>query len=269
MSRPEGNESVSLSGPDFTELPELCIIPRDAKFDDLGAMAHIFIKSFKGDKTAQLLHPLDSTWPEVVDMLNKYLVDDNTHLILAEDETSETIVGWTSVSLVLPDVEDYFKYCDSTLWAGRARLRKEEQARGTAPEHEDDMRRRNLITQLREENRNGQNKHIEGQRLVINTFALHPDVFEDEIPEIAYKLMDETRDLAKREGLPLWAQFPQNSLGDLEALFEEIGFAEVGSFDLDLTGYASEELRRMRYGGNQKWMQWVLREGNWERGRRY
>ena len=109
MSRPEGNESVSLSGPDFTELPELCIIPRDAKFDDLGAMAHIFIKSFKGDKTAQLLHPLDSTWPEVVDMLNKYLVDANTHLILAEDEYSKTIVGWTSVSLVLPDVEDYFK----------------------------------------------------------------------------------------------------------------------------------------------------------------
>ena len=131
------------------------------------------------------------------------------------------------------------------------------------------MRRRNLITQLREENRNGQNKHIEGQRLVINTFALHPDVFEDEIPEIAYKLMDETRDLAKRKGLPLWAQFPQNSLGDLEALFQEIGFAEVGSFDLDLTGYASEELRRMKYWGNQKWMQWVLREGNWERGRRY
>ena len=131
------------------------------------------------------------------------------------------------------------------------------------------MRRRNLITQLREENRNGQNKHIEGQRLVINTFALHPDVFEDEIPEIAYKLMNETRDLAKREGLPLWAQFPQNSLGDLEALFQEIGFAEVGSFDLDLTGYASEELRRMGSWGNQKWMQWVLRKGNWERGRRY
>ena len=109
MSRPEGNESVSLSGVDVTELPELCIMPREATFDDLGAMANVFIKSFKGDKTAQLLHPLDSTWPEVVDMLKQYLVDDNTHLILAEDETSNTIVGWTSVSLVFPDVEDYFK----------------------------------------------------------------------------------------------------------------------------------------------------------------
>lgn len=81
--------------------------------------------------------------------------------------------------------------------------------------------------------------------------------------------MDETRDHAQRMDLPLWAQFPQNSLGNLEALFQEIGFAEVGSFELNLTRYTSEEHRRRRNWGYQKWTQWVLRRGNWERGRRY
>lgn len=71
------------------------------------------------------------------------------------------------------------------------------------------------------------------------------------------------------EYLPLWAQFPQNSLGKLDELFEEVGFAEVGNFELSLTQYANEQRRRWRSDwGIQKWRQWVLRTGNWERGRR-
>ncbi len=131
------------------------------------------------------------------------------------------------------------------------------------------MRRAELITQLRQENRDGQNRNIDGQHLVINTVAIHPDVYDDEIPEIAFKLMDGTRDLARREGLPLWAQFPQNALGDLEELFEEIGFDQVGSFELDLARYANEEHWSRRNWGRHKWRQWVLQVGNWERGLRY
>ena len=131
------------------------------------------------------------------------------------------------------------------------------------------MRRAELITQLRQDNRDGQNRNIDGQRLVINTVAIHPDVYHGEIPEIAFKLIDSTRALARRECLPLWAQFPQNALGNLEELFEEIGFDQVGSFELDLARYANEEHWRMRNWGRQKWRQWVLQVGNWERGLRY
>ena len=112
MSGPTDYESVSLDGLDFTELVELYICTRDAKTDDVGAMANIFIKSFKDDDTAQLLYSRDEIWPEVVEMLRSYLADDYTHVILAEDETTDTIIGWTSVSLMVPDEEDYFM-CES------------------------------------------------------------------------------------------------------------------------------------------------------------
>lgn len=77
---------------------------------------------------------------------------------------------------------------------------------------------------------------------------------------------------ARIDGLPLWAQVPQFSLGDLgdlEEIFAEIGFDGVGSFELNLVRYANEEQQRRRDWGVQKWTQWVLRTGNWERGRRY
>lgn len=132
------------------------------------------------------------------------------------------------------------------------------------------MRRAGLITQLRTRNRDGQERHIHGQHLVINTIAIHPDVFEDEIPQIAYKLIDDARDLAKAEGLPLWAQFPGDYMGDLGGLFFEVGFVEVGAFELNLVGYVSEEQRRRRRRnwGVQRWTQWVLRSGDWDHGRR-
>ncbi|KAF6240235.1 hypothetical protein HO173_001846 [Letharia columbiana] len=266
---PRGTESGGDSPAelDFTELDELFIMTREAERGDVGAMANIFIKSFKDDKTAQLLYPHDEIWPVVVEMLRNYLDDDYTHVIVAEDRYTDTTVGWTSVSLVASDQEDHFKFCDSTVWAGRRLLHL---GRSEGPLHVDEVRRAGLITQLSRRNRDGQKREIDGQHLVINTFAIHPDVFEEEIPEIAYKLMDDTRDLAKGEGLPLWAQLPQNSLGNLEELFQEIGFAEVGSFELNLTGYTNEEHRRRRRNwGWQKWTQWVLKIGNWECGRRY
>lgn len=71
------------------------------------------------------------------------------------------------------------------------------------------------------------------------------------------------------ERLPLWGQFPEYALGDLEELFREIGFAEVGSFELDLNRYANENQRRRGDWGFEKWTQWLLRTGDWERGRRY
>lgn len=173
-------------------------------------MAHIFMKSFQDDRTAQLLYPRDSIWPVVVEMLRNYLADDYTYVRVAWDEHTNTIVGWTSVSLVALNDDDYFKFCDSTVWAGRQLLRKEAQIRHGRPVHVDEMRRAGLITELRKRNREGQIRHSEGQHLVINTFAIHPDVVEEEIPEIAYKLMDDTRDLAKRGTyfremiLPIW-----------------------------------------------------------------
>lgn len=253
-------------GLDFCMLPELLIDLRDAKSEDVGALANIFIKSFRDDKTAQLLYPHDGIWPVAVEMLRTYLDDDYTRVRVAWDERPDAIVGWTSVSLVTSDQDDYFKFCDSTVWAGRELLRRETRTRNGAPLHVDEMRRAGLITQLRGRNRDGQDGSVHGQhRLVINTVAIHPD--EEDIPGIAYGLVSDARDLAKREHLPLWAQFPRNPMGDLEALFREIGFSEAGSFELNLTGYANEEHRR-RDWGVQRWTQWVLRIGDWERGRR-
>ena len=269
MSRFAESGVPSSEGIDFTMLPELFLDTRDAKSEDVGAMAHIFIKSFKDDKTAQLLYPHDSIWPVIVEMLRTYLDDDYTRVLVAEDEYTDTVVGWMSVSLVTEDQDDYFKFCDSTVWAGRQLLRRQTQARGQTPLHSDEMKRAALITRLRNCNREGQSRHAAGQRLVINTIALHPDAFEDEIPEIAYKLIDHVRDIAKEGHLPLWAQVPQGSLGDVESLFEEIGCDQVGSFELNLNYYASEGQRRRGTFGPQKWTQWVLRTGNWERGRRY
>ena len=265
MSR-YAESGVPSSGVDITMLQELLLHTRDAKREDVGAMASVFIRSFRHDKTAQLLYPHDSIWPEVIEMIKSYLVDDYTHLVLAEDKLTDTIVGWTSVSLVASGEDDYFKYCDSTVWAGRQLLRKETRARGEAPVSMDEMKRAALISKLREYNRNGQNRHASGNSLVINTVAINPDVFELEIQEVAWRLIDHIRDVARIERLPLWAQVPRNSLGDLEELYGGTGFAQVGSFELDLNRYTSEEHRRRSNWGVQKWTQWVLRLGNWERG---
>ena len=254
---------------DFTMLDELFIVTRDAKREDVGAMVNIFIKSFKYDKTAQLLYPHDGIWPVVVEMLRTYLDDEYTHVIVAEDEYTNSIVGWASVSLVTSGQDDYFKYCDSIVWAGRQLLRKESRARGQTPLHLDEMKRAALITQLREENRRGQNRYAREQRLVINTIAVHPDVYKPEIATIAYEMINHARNLAMEENLPLWAQVPQGSFGDIEEIFGEVGFAKVGSFDLDLTWFTDEEHRRRRNWGLQEWTQWVLEIGNWDRGRRY
>ena len=249
---------VSSSGVDVTMIQELLLHTRDARREDVGAMANVFIRSFWHDKIAQLLYPHDSIWPEVVEMIQAYLLDDYTYLVLAEDEYTDTIVGWTSVSLVTSDEDDYFKYCDSTVWAGRQLLRREARARGEAPVPMDEMKRAALISKLREHNRDGQNRHACGNRLAINTIAMKPDVFESEIQEIAYRLIDHSRDVAERECLPLWAQVPNNSLGDLEELYEGTGFTKVGSFELDLNRYASEEHRSRSSWRIQKWTQWVF-----------
>lgn len=166
------------------------------------------------------------------------------------------------------DDDDYYRFCDSTVWAGLDLLRKESQLRPRGPLQVDEMRRAALITELGKRNRDGQKRSNLGQHLVINTIAINPDVVEKEEPEIAYKLMDDARDLARRNRLPLWGQFPEYALGDLEGLFREIGFDEVGSFELNLNRYANEHQRREDWG-SQKWSQWLLRTGNWEQGRRY
>ena len=256
-------------GFDFTMLEELSIATRDAKREDIGAMVSVFIKSFTHDKTAQLLYPHDGIWPVVVEMLSTYLDDEYTHLILAEDEYTDAIVGWTSVSLVTSGQEDYFKYCDSTVWAGRQLLRRESRARGQTPLHLDEMKRAALITKLRDQNRHGQNRYASEQRLVINTIAVHPDVCEPEIATIAYEMIDHARHLALEEHLPLWAQVPHDSFGDIEEIFRAVGFAKVGSFELDLTRFTNEGHRRRRNWGLQKWTQWVLRTENRDRGRRH
>ena len=98
-----------MEGLDFTQLRTLFISIREANSADIGAMANIFIKSFEDDRTAQLLYPRDGIWPEVVEMLRNYLADDFTTVIVAEDKTIDTILGWTSVSLVIPGVDDFFK----------------------------------------------------------------------------------------------------------------------------------------------------------------
>lgn len=243
-------------------MEELFIDIRDARGDDVGAMANIFIKSFQDDQTAQLLYPRDGIWPVVVGMLENYLVDDYTHLRVAWDIYTDTIVGWASISLVDSCQDDnYFKFCDSTVWAGRQLLFRESRTSSGGPPHVDTMRRSGLVTQLRNRNRAGQNRHIDGQQhFAINTIAIHPHTFVDEIPTIAYKLIDDARDLAMEEDLALWAQFPQSSmvdLEDLEEIFKEVGFAEVGSFELDLDRYASEDHRRRRNWVVQRWTQWV------------
>ena len=154
------------------------------------------------------------------------------------------------MSLVISDQEDHFKDCDSIVWAGREWLRRETPALDQAPLHLDSMKRAALITHLSDKNRTGQNSHAGGQqRLVVNTIAIHPDVFEDERPDIAYKMIDHMRDLAKEWRLLLWAQVPTNSLCDLEALFREGGFDKVGSFELNFASFANEEHRSGRDWG--------------------
>ena len=267
MSRRAESGWFTIPGVDVTTIPKLLLHTREARNEDVGAMANIFIRSFRHDKTAQLLYPHDSIWPEVVEMIKTYLFDSHSHLVLAEDQFTDTVVGWTSINHLASGEDDYFKYCDSTVWAGRQLLRREARARGEAPVPMGEMKRAALISKLREHNRVGQNRHADGDRLVINTIAMKPDVFELMLQEIAYRLIDHIRDVAKRLRLPLWAQVPKNSLGDLEEVYGGTGFAQVGSFELDLNRYASEEHGRRSNRGSQKWTQWVFRARDRESGR--
>lgn len=185
---------------DDTTSPMMEIVTHDATRDDVGAMANIFIGSFKGDKTAQLLYPPDSIWPVVVEMIGEYLDDDYTRVITAWDNDTERMVGWTSISQVVSRREDRFEFCDSTIWAGRQLLLREARARASeGPLSVDETRRACLVGDLSRRNRDGQNRNIDGQHLAINTVAIDPDVIECEIPQVAYQLIRYARDLAKRE----------------------------------------------------------------------
>ena len=256
---------ISSSRVDPYDLFQLFIETREAKSADVGAMARLFIRCFRNDKTARLLYQHDVILPDVFEMLDTYLVDDDTHVRVAWDAYSGDVVGWMSVSLVNSDRGDFFKYCDSTAWVGLQSLHREVEA----PVHIDQMRRFDLISRLSEHNGDGQRIHTFPQRLVIRTIAVNPDVAVQEIPEIAYNLINDAREMAKHYDLPLWAQVPENSLGDPEDSFYEMGFDKVGSFEINLNRYASEAHRRQGNWGAQKWTQWVLRRGNWEQGRRW
>ena len=287
---------VSLFGEgNATASAEPFIVNCDATKDDVDAMVSIFIESFRDDPTAQLLYTPDAIRPIADLMIKHYMADDYSHVRVTWDEKTGTMLGWTSVSIVAPDEEEVFRFCDSTVWAGRRSLMVGgAHPRGGLPasiEHQSEERNRRvrLTDELSRRNRDGQKSHIRGKYLVISTLAIHPDAFKGKVPDIAFALLDDARDVAMAEGLPLWAQFPGKALGDLEGLFAEIdfeevgersalgdleglsaeiGFEQVGSFELDLTQYASEALREQRQWGYQKWTQWVLRAGNWEQGRR-
>lgn len=250
---------VASGGVDLSELPHLNLVTREATRADVGAMAHIFIQCFRNDSTARLLYQSDSIWPVVVEMLRYYLYDDHTYVILAEEMSTGQIVGWTSVSIVIPGGDDHFKYCDSTVWAGRQLLGRETRARGRhAPVSMDEMKRSGLISKLREHNRNGQNRHAAGQRLVINTVALHPDVVPNEIPEVAGSLFSYVKDIARGDPLPIWMQLPEYLSNKIWEVFVDLHFDEVGFCDLNLARYATEEHWSQRQWGFERWTQWVL-----------
>ena len=248
----------SSGGVELSEVQELILDTREATSEDIGAMAHIFIQWFRDDSTARLLYQSDSIWPVVVDMIRNYLDDDYTYLIIVEEKTTEQIVGWTSVSVVTSGEDDYFKYCDSTVWAGRQLLRREARARGQAPVPMDEMKKAALISKLREHNRNGQNKHADEQRMVINTVALHPEIVLGELPEVAGRLFNHVIDFARGEYLPVWMQLPEFFSDSIWEVFVDTGFDEVGSVELNLSRYTNEEHRSQRQWGVERWAQWVL-----------
>ena len=242
---------------------EISIETRLARREDIGVLANIFIKSFRNDRASQLLYTQDAICqPLVADMIRAYLRDEYTWVFVAEDEFSETILGWVSVSLKDGNEEDYFKHCDSTSWVGYQLLRREAQARGEASM----VKRTALINQLRDHNRSGQNRHAGGRRTVLNTVVMDPNE-PDLIPEAAYQLIDRIRNLARLQRNPLWAQIPKHSLGNPEYFFYRFGFEQVASFDLALSRYTDDDDPRQRDWGFQKWTQWVLRAGNRGHGR--
>lgn len=254
---------VSSGGVELSDLRQLDLDTREATRDDVGAMAHIFIQRFRNDSTARLLYQSDSIWPVVIEMLGTYLCDDYTYVILAEEMTTGQVVGWTSVSIVFPGEDDLFKYCDSTVWAGRQLLRQETRARGrNAAVPMDEMKRAGLISKLREHNRNGQNRHVAGLRLVINTVAVHPDVVPNEIPEVAGSLFSYVKELGRDDPLPIWMQLPEYLSDTIWEVFVDLNFDEVGFCDLNLARYANEEHWGQREWGFERWTQWVLPAGD-------
>ena len=230
----------------------------EATREDFGAMAHIFITSFEYDEIARLLYHHDQIWPVIIEMLTRYLADDYTYLMVAWDERLQTICGWISISLVTDDQDDYFDFCDSTVWAGRELMRRERAIR-VGPQDTDELKRTHLIRILREQNRDGQNRTFGGQeRLVINTIAIDSNYQGG----IAFTLLQGARRQATRIGLPIWGQIPEQTVGNLEETLECVGFDEEDSFELDLGPYANEEDQRRQNFGVQRWTQWLLRTGS-------
>lgn len=261
---PESRVSSSTSGVELSELHQLDLETRRATRDDVGAMAHIFIHCFRNDSTARLLYQSDTIWPVVVDMLMIYLRDNYNYVIVAVEMTTRQVVGWTSASIVFPGEVDHFKYCDSTVWAGRQLLGREVRARerNRAPVPMDEVKRSDLISKLREHNRNGQNRHAAGQRLVINTVALHPDVVRHQLPEVAGSLLSDVKGLAMENPMPIWMQLPESLNIKIWEVFADLNFRGVAYFDLNLDRYASEEHWSQREWGIERWFQWVLPAGD-------
>lgn len=54
-------------------------------------------------------------------------------------------------------------------------------------------------------------------------------------------------------------QVPQNAFGDPEEALEELDFAKVGYFSMDLDLYEKVENGMVAGGGRQQWTQWLMR----------
>ena len=117
-----------------------------------------------------------------------------------------------------------------------------------------------LLCELQNQTVRGQNLCLRYPYLVVNTLLLWPECNNVEIADMTRRLLMWAKNVAERDGLPIWTQIPVNE----KTLFRLHGFQEVRTFTLDLNHYRPHGSRGN--WGTQKWVQMVYFCQNGSRG---
>lgn len=106
-----------------------------------------------------------------------------------------------------------------------------------------------LLYQLQDQTQDGQKMCLGYPYLVVNALLFWPEFDSDEVSDMTIKLLEWAVTMAERDGWPIWTQIPIEE----KELFQQLDFAEVRTFTLDLNHYKPHG--STEDWGTHKWVQ--------------
>lgn len=208
-----------------------------AKKWHVDTMAHVFVNSFDLDESVKLMYTKDEIEPVIQAILHDHLDDDSIEFKIAMTQDSGLIVGWMSFGISIIPTGDRpvldLPCSELTSLAARRLLLLQDNnvANNENP-------RFLLATELLNQSHEGQHKHIQSNKLVINTIVTDPAYRRRGVAAtLLESALEHGRSSAINPTPSIWAQTPTV----YEGLFWQHGFFGVGAFGLDLNLFETPE----------------------------